>query len=120
MDAERFDRIAKALATGITRRWALAGPLAGALGGALGRAPVAAKDKVEGCKELCHGLPPGARGPCQRVCVQDECPSTECSRRDGGTVCVNLQTDPSNCGACGLACATGPAGPECRGGVCVS
>ena len=47
----------------------------------------------------------------QRFCGGGLCPfSTSCS---GG--CVDVQSDPSNCGACGVACA---AGVQCRAGRC--
>ncbi|MBV9949165.1 MAG: hypothetical protein JOZ69_20115, partial [Myxococcales bacterium] len=34
-----------------------------------------------------------------------------------GGACVNLDTSPANCGACGHAC--GPAAPDCLNGACV-
>ncbi len=41
----------------------------------------------------------------------DTCPGTLC-----GTFCENIRSDPSNCGACGIACGTGSA---CVNGACV-
>ena len=42
-------------------------------------------------------------------------PPAPCTQTKCGTACVNLQTDPSNCGACGQAC---PANNTCQAGVC--
>lgn len=48
---------------------------------------------------------------------------TACSSGDGGHACVDLQTDPANCGACntplcpGLVCSHGTWAGDCNGGV---
>jgi hypothetical protein len=51
-------------------------------------------------------------GACCAATIYDNC----C-----GGACVNTQTDPLNCGACGNICLAGfPAGMTCCGGVCVN
>jgi hypothetical protein len=43
-----------------------------------------------------------------------------CATGDGGTTCVNFQTDVNNCGGCGVKCAPDGSTPNCSGGVCVA
>ncbi|BGP54293.1 hypothetical protein JCM8202v2_001870 [Rhodotorula sphaerocarpa] len=57
------------------------------------------------------------------VCVQGRCLPRYCSpgfvRNDATATCVNLASDPSNCGAIGHACALDNAASHtCAGGVC--
>ena len=84
------------------------------------------------CREGCRDLKtdPTNCGACGtacgagRACVKGECVSgcldglTTCSGpgADGGSLyCANIQTDNSNCGACGKVCGPGLA---CKSGVC--
>lgn len=48
-------------------------------------------------------------------------PETECVRPDGSSDCVDLHTELTDCGACGLDCTTVPyaAGVGCDAGACV-
>lgn len=48
------------------------------------------------------------------ACSEGECtaPYAKC-----GTLCIDFQKDPVNCGACGKACADGQ---ECNAGACVA
>jgi hypothetical protein len=46
------------------------------------------------------------------------CPSTVCQGETGATICTDLATDPSNCNACGAACAIPNATAKCATGKC--
>jgi Stigma-specific protein, Stig1 len=142
MDPERFDRIAKSVGRG-NRRGLLGGLLGSALlaGGLAGWAPgeeVAARESVlDGRLGGRHG--PNRRGRDRdrshgdkkdkkqdrkkkqdrdggRLGSGDPCqsPKTRCGQGRNQT-CVDTQTDPRNCGACGNACSTGEV---CENGVC--
>jgi hypothetical protein len=73
----------------------------------------------EGCcnGECCDGV--CCDGRCcnaDETCVDAQC-RKQCPEGQSrcGDACVNLQTDPGNCGACGRVC---PAGQSCFGGQC--
>ncbi len=111
-----FDELAKGLASGeVSRRKALRLMGAAFLGGTLfsipGVAWAASNPKRCGSLGLCPG---------DTVCLQKGktprcgCPSG--TQLCGTNQCVDTQTDPSNCGSCGNACA---AGQSCQGGQCV-
>lgn len=92
MDGHRFDSLSRSFAHHQSRRATLRQlSLAGALVGLLARVP-----------QTTRALP----------VRQLECPP---STPLCGDACVDLQTDPSNCGACGLAC---DADQACRFGFC--
>jgi hypothetical protein len=102
MDARRFDRLAKLMATPSSRRRMLARLGASVVGG---RAAV-------------HVGPATAEGAgCQRPADQCEDACCRAGRErccDG--VCTAVLDDPANCGACGNAC---PDGKACVGGRCL-
>lgn len=144
-----FDELAKELAGGLSRREALrrlAIGLAGVLLAPLGARRALAQGN-SACARFCTDtFPPGdARGRCasdaahgQGLCYgcgpaapaghPDLCglpggPRGCCSAAlphcCSGTTCVNKQTDPSHCGACGNICPARPhATPTCTGGMC--
>jgi hypothetical protein len=99
MDGSQFDRIARSLAGGASRRGVIGG-LAALAAGVVGvratEAQTCPPDQVRrarfGCVCRQTGRPP-VGGRC--------CPvgTTAC-----GTRCVDLMTDPVNCGACGTRC----------------
>jgi hypothetical protein len=84
------------------------------------------------CNDACYETQsdPNNCGSCGNVCAADAgtpvcnggvC-STNCGTDDAGdpltdcnNACVNLQTNPGNCGACGTEC---PNGASCANGVC--
>jgi hypothetical protein len=131
MDAERFDALARDMSTPDTRRALLrlvaALPLAGLLSGLLGRATSEADGSgaiVGGGGRRRHRRKrhhrhqrhqrhkrhhcPKSCGPCQS-CQQGKCqPDPDGSACGGGTCCdgkcVDLNTHPRNCGACGRRC----------------
>ena len=45
-------------------------------------------------------------------------PTVDCSPDPRFTLCVDLSSDPTNCGACGRVCPGGPSSSICRNGVC--
>ncbi len=77
-----------------------------------------------GDKVFCYTSPTGTPGvgPCQnglRTCNAQGTGYGPCVGEVGpncGTVCANFQTDPTNCGACGVTCS---AGTSCTSGACV-
>lgn len=50
----------------------------------------------------------------------DDLPPPECTAPEVvcGQVCADLQTDPNNCGACGVSCVIPEAGAACTAGAC--
>lgn len=116
MDGSRFDQLARSLVGGRTRRGFLRGLAALAAGAvAAGRAAAAACPAEQyagsGRRCLCRttGRPP-VGGVCPCGAGQTSC--------DGA--CVDLSSDPANCGACGAPCVPGPnvASAACLGGAC--
>lgn len=128
MEGERFDHLARHIGQGRTRRSVvalLAGGLGGPLAAQLAPAPVEAacrklnesctkkRPKIGKRRKCCSGL----------VCRNKRCRIKECSAFLGcgegkgccDGKCVDLQTDESNCGACGEAC---PAGATCVESAC--
>lgn len=94
MDNRQFDHLARAL----SRRGTLAGLLAGLAVPLMPGAAADAKKKKKKCKA---GL-------------------LTCKIKKGKKkkkLCVDGQTDPANCGACGVVC---PAGQACCAGACVN
>lgn len=80
-----------------------------------------------GDKVFCYTYPTGTPGvgPCQnglRTCNAQGTGYGPCVGDVGpncGSVCANLQSDPANCGSCGLACPTIQNGTAtCSAGVC--
>jgi hypothetical protein len=138
MEDTGFDNVARALGSRTTRRLTLGALLGGALG-RLGISQVEAKKskkskkgkKTEKTKPWCH-CPDGNPTNCVTLeltkkarqrhqehpfdspgpCEPFTCPAGQTSC-DG--VCQNLQTDESNCGACGTSC---EAVQGCCNGVC--
>jgi hypothetical protein len=126
MDPQRFDDLARVLATRTTRRRVLRG-ITGTLAGlglvsAVGQ--VASADSQNDCATFCRQLPPG---PARGACVSDaahglgQCYDCGPGAPAGSTAvlcddsCVDTQTDAGNCGECGNAC---PAGVPCINGAC--
>jgi Stigma-specific protein, Stig1 len=121
VDGQRFDDLARSLANGISRRGLLK-VIAGAAASAVfvrwptGRA--AGQDSGVSCPLRLGQSCTDASG-----CGGDACPTYDCC----GGVCVDLATDPANCGTCGTTCDTGncventccPAGAILCGDACV-
>ncbi|HEX5499229.1 MAG TPA: hypothetical protein VFX03_08385 [Thermomicrobiales bacterium] len=93
MDDRRFDRLTRAFARGVSRRQAL-GVVAGLAVAGAGGKRAAAQSQLD-----------------QSACAAGQ---TVC-----GGACVDLQTDMSNCGACGAVCESGLVAVACRDGQCV-
>jgi len=65
------------------------------------------------CEDCTAGLPANEVGSCVNGSCNTTCPFLQCpTEPDAG--CVDVQTDPTNCGACGVSCLGG----ACRAGVC--
>jgi hypothetical protein len=108
VDARRFDTVAKAFASGTSRRQVLQGvrgAVAAVVGATLGLGVTeVARSKKRRAKVTAQRGKPAGRGRCTSPMI-----------RCGGT-CVDTQTNPKNCGACGKDCG---AGMFCQGGTCV-
>ena len=110
MDAERFDRLARTLASRPTRRRLLKAVLG--FGGAAATAGLRARDAGACAPQgaACSRSNPCCAGRCSDgVCA---CPANTAACSDA---CVKTQSDSANCGACGNLCA---GGQVCRKGVC--
>ena len=139
MDASRFDNLARLIGAGITRRTTLL-LLAGLGVIDRGLSESAAARSRRGCRTPCVECESCRRGRCHTTtsgnkhCSRGRCRAradgTRCS--GGGTcqngrcrcssgltrcggVCVDLQTDPRNCGSCGTRCQFFEA---CSAGMC--
>ncbi len=93
--------------------------------------PVTTKNNCGNCNNPCNPLPfcvvptDGGTAACSASCpgapYQDCCASGPCATSSDPTgECVNLQKDPTNCGACGKSCATQfpHAITDCNAGAC--
>lgn len=129
MDADQFDHLTARLSPVLTRRRSLG------LLGALGVAGIATIDDASGKHKKKHKKKKKpACGTGTKVCGRECIASSSCcgSCPDGGfcrngtcvvctseetqcdNVCVNLATDPNNCGRCGRTCPSG----GCLNGAC--
>jgi hypothetical protein len=115
MDESDFDTLTRYLSPFIPRRRTLP-ILAGALATPLLADPHAASAgckkvgrKCDKNKDCCSGskCKGGKHGKCQCKSGREDC--------DGDGQCENLNTDASNCGACGVVCVSPDA---CCDGVC--
>jgi hypothetical protein len=139
VDDFSFDAVARAVATGASRRQALRLLAAGALTAWLPRrtwaAPARQGTECEAGLTFCEGSgactdvgsDPANCGACGAVCDSGVCDAgscvvnvtagcaeglTDCS---GNLDCVDLFADPFNCGECGVVCDSG----VCEAGSCV-
>ncbi len=127
-----FDEVAKALASGISRRqaiWRLGGVFGAScvsLFGLSGKIKAADTDRKEDCQDYCkrfHGE--DKRERCHKVCLACSSNSHLCGETAATLVCckgtccrgkcTNLATDVRNCGSCGHRCKRGE---ECAHGHC--
>ena len=116
MDDARFDSLARTLAGVASRRTTLAGVLGGLVVPLLAGDETSARKRAHrkhahehGRDTTGHGAGVGAE---KKKKKKKKCkpPTTKCGKK-----CFNVQTDPANCGGCGVACAASQA---CQGGVC--
>ena len=106
MDGQRFDRITRAMARGVSRRGAVKGVLGGALAAALGR--VATSDA-----EANHGRPNGSTCISGEHCASGNCdPKTRRCATAAPVVC-GFPTAPCGANCCDIFTQT------CSNGVCV-
>ena len=114
MEMHRFDCLAKALATSTTRRTTIRA-LLGLAGGAF-----AAGSRPRGADaDRCADAEYGQRCRSNDDCCSDNCVGGSCACRPLHTRCshrcVNLRSDETNCGACGVTC---DPFVSCRDGAC--
>jgi hypothetical protein len=144
MPDNRFDALARGLASATSRRGVLKALLRGASAGVVALAGAKAHQQVEAavadgvcCGEglaTCSGTCVDTRndlsncGFCGHACTTAPagtfavCHNGACSSCPNGYGycngnCTNIQTDPHNCGQCGTSCS---AGQGCTKGVCVA
>jgi hypothetical protein len=122
MDRTRFDDLTRALAGGVSRRHVLS-VLAGGLAAALGsRKASRAQGANAACDTFCHTVFQGREaGQCVSAAARGDAGNlcTACGAdpaRFCGGDCVDLQTDPLNCGFCGNDCST--LNDDCNIGSC--
>ena len=110
-----FDELAKGLATGSVSRRQVLRLFGGAvLGGLMASIPGVALAQKTG------GPPPGGGGPPPGGETSHCAPPCPAGQTCCDGVCVNLSTDPLNCGACGHQCTGGTGeGRCCSNGECV-
>jgi hypothetical protein len=133
LDGSQFDTLLRGLTTAKSRRGAVLGLVGGAIG-LLRLTESEAKHKKKHKKKKSRGSPPAPppTSPpspppptgCQRQCQGKSCGDDGCGGSCGPCVgattqccngaCVDLATDPANCGLCGQACPSG----ECYRGSC--
>ena len=107
MDGSRFDQIARLLAaTGIQRR-SLAGLLGGVTLPLLLQTSTGARNR--------RGQTAHVEKKRKKKCQPDLLTCTIKKGKKKKRLCVDAQSDPLNCGACGNVCATAQ---TCQGGVC--
>jgi hypothetical protein len=144
MDARNFDAAVRIVASGTSRRQVLRLLAVGALGAWFPRRGLAAPARQdEGCaaglsycEEQPNWAPAGcydlssdylhcgdcmhqcpSAGPVEMACISGACTVIDCGDLTdctGNLDCVNLDSDPNNCGSCGVACDSG----VCEAGVC--
>ncbi|HET6345453.1 MAG TPA: hypothetical protein VFH51_11005, partial [Myxococcota bacterium] len=132
MDDSILDAVARAVATGASRRRVLrllaVGAVTGWLPGRAGAAPARQDCAAQGltdCGGFCADLSIDAFncGGCGIVCDGGVCEGGACPQVSLGCVaplvecaglCADLSADPFNCGGCGIVCDGG----VCEGGVC--
>lgn len=109
MESQTFDDLARALASGATRRGLLKGVLAGALGltGISGRASAQATTV-----QVCH-LTGDPENPVVRISVSGN--AIPAHEAHGDTIDPEFSSDPNNCDGCGIVCPT----PENGTAACV-
>jgi hypothetical protein len=112
MDAARFDRLTRRLATRMPRRSLLRGAVVAGAAALLGRAEPGLARAQGDCGAL-MGIACQGDGECQGFGAVPQCPQMACC----GGVCTDLAFDAVNCGACGLTC---PPGSFCDDGQCMS
>lgn len=121
MDADRFDSLARSLTVAGPRRRVLATAFAGALGAlGLANSDEASAAKSGKCKPKCGECEKCRKGECNKKNGKKRCRRGRCVANPRGTVscsgtCVNLQTDPRNCGSCGKRCQLNAI---CSAGIC--
>lgn len=106
MEPSQFDRLTRGIARGATRRGALAGLLGGITLPLMGAALADARNR--------RGRSVQAEKK-RKKCKSGLLKCTIKKGRKKKRFCVDAQTDPANCGGCGILCA---AGQGCQGGVC--
>jgi Dictyostelium (slime mold) repeat len=118
MDGRQFDKLTKALATGVSRRRVLRGAVGSAIGGMVSLIRIrggSAGDKVV----VCH-LTGSATNPVVQIEVSvNAIPAHEAH---GDVIAPDFATDVNNCGGCGIVCGGGDAcnTPTCLGGECTT
>jgi hypothetical protein len=118
MDGRQFDKLTKALATGVSRRRVLRGAVGSAIGGMVSMIRIrggSAGDKVV----VCH-LTGSATNPVVQIDVSvNAIPAHEAH---GDVIAPDFATDVNNCGGCGIVCGGGDAcnTPTCLGGECTT
>jgi hypothetical protein len=126
MEASRFDALTKAISTEPTRRQVLAGLLGAFLPLLPETAQGLVKDPAKVCAKsgaACVTGPDCCKGlDCfSGTCATPPKPSTNCpsGQTKCKSGCVDLATDPANCGACEIVCSLPNASAICVAGSCV-
>ena len=119
MDGGPFEGIVRRLAGGVASRRAVTRALAGLGLGALVPDAVSAQTEGEAKRKRCARLGQACSRE-KKCCAGTACRNGTCGCAGGttkcGTRCLNLKTDPNNCGECGRSCGDGNV---CSEGFCV-
>src|SRR3954447_26501582 len=120
MDPSCFDALTRSLSTAGSRRHALVVAVGGALG-LLGLSQADDADADGACKPVCGACQTCQRGHCHKSkqgkkhCRRGTCVATPPGTVSCGGACVDLTSDPRNCGSCGTRCSVNQ---TCNAGTC--
>jgi hypothetical protein len=120
MDSSHFDSLIRSLTAARSRRGTMAALLGGALG-LLGLSQTHSAGAGGACQPACGACQSCKKGRChkgkhgKKRCQRGTCVATPPGTVSCGGACVDLASDPRNCGSCGTRCSVNQ---TCIAGSC--